>query len=207
MVFSPLGSNMDCKEQPLKIAESIAVKPNIENSGNCAIIELYENTPVPRGKRNALGTVFAYNTLIRKFDEDSLAFTSVASIGNYAFANMAQRIYIRLPYATTIGGGDAANYAVFMNNYATVVRIDAATRVRSVFSTTNGHTMVVTTPSVPTATCRFISSTIYVLDELVDSYKAASQWKDNTIRPISQLPTYMPDCPWLDDLRENGLID
>lgn len=155
---------------------------------------------------SSLGTVFRYNTLIRKFDEDSLAFTSVASIGNYAFANMAQGIYIRFPYATTIGGGDAANYAVFMNNYATVVRIDAATRVRSVFNTTNGHTMVVTTPSVPTATCRFISSTIYVLDELVDSYKAASQWKDNTIRPISQLPTYMPDCPWLDDLREKGLI-
>lgn len=150
--------------------------------------------------------MFRYNTLIRKFDEDSLAFTSVASIGSYAFANMAQSIYIRFPYATTIGGGDAANYAVFMNNYATVVRIDAATRVRSVFSTTNNHTMVVTTPSVPTATCRFISSTIYVLDELVDSYKAASQWKDNTIRPISLLPTYMPACPWLDDLREKGLI-
>ena len=150
--------------------------------------------------------MFRYNTLIRKFDEDSLAFTSVASIGNYAFANMAQGVYVRFPYATTIGGGDAANYAVFMNNNSTTVRLDSATRVRSLFNTPNNHKMIITTSSVPTATCRFIAPIIYVLDELVDSYKAASQWKDNTIRPISQLPTYMPACPWLDDLREKGLI-
>lgn len=151
-------------------------------------------------------TVFYNNTLIKKFDTDSLYFTHVATIGAYAFTNTSRNLYIRIPYATTIGGGDAANYAVFMNNYATVVRIDAATRVRSVFNTLNAHTMVITTPTVPTATCRYIYAIIYVLDELVDSYKAATNWKDRTIRPISQLPTYMPSCPWIEEFKEKGLI-
>lgn len=84
--------------------------------------------------------------------------------------------------------------------------MDAATSTNSVSYGSTVKYFVITTPDVPNASTRWMANIIYVLDDLVDSYKSASQWSTKTIRPISQLPTDYPDCPWLADLREKRLI-
>lgn len=162
----------------------------------------------PEGILNSLGTVFKLNTLIKQFNKDSIPFSSVATINSNAFEESTVE-YVWLPYSKTIGtGGGAFSVSVFYNcKSMKALRLDAATSCSSVSYGSTAKYFVITTPDVPNASTRWMAGIIYVLDDLVDSYKSASMWSTKAIRPISQLPTDYPDCPWLADLRENGLID
>lgn len=156
---------------------------------------------------SSFGTVFKKNTLIKQFNKDSTPFSSVAALNSNAFAGSTVE-YVWLPYSKTIGtGGGAFSVSVFYNcKSMKALRLDAATSCNSVSYDSTVKYFVITTPDVPNASTRWMAGIIYVLDDLVDSYKSASMWSTKTIRPISNLPTDYPDCPWLDDLRDKGFI-
>lgn len=155
---------------------------------------------------------FSYNPAITRFDSDSLYFTGVTSVSGRCFMESVIT-YARFPYATTIGSSTSGNYSVFY--YARRIRaarIDSANTINAfnyVYATDPYKYTVITTNSVPTLTVsdsRMMQKSIYVLDSLVSDYQAATNWTSKTILPLSQLPTDYPDCPWIEDLRDKGLI-
>lgn len=160
----------------------------------------------------SIGTYFSENKLISKFDNDSLYFTGLTgTLASNAFSSVASGFYLRLPYYTTVNNNSGYPYAILKNGRNTAVRIDSATLVGAIWESFNAYNnyMVITTPTVPTASGKAMFSTaIYVRDELVSEYKAATYWnyKDRTIKSIHALPTDHPNCPWIDDLRDKGLI-
>lgn len=158
----------------------------------------------------SIGTYFAGNKLISKFDEDSLYFTGLTgTLGANAFSNVNSYIYLRLPYYTIVNSGSTFNYAILKSCRNSAVRIDSATSVGSIWDINNAYNnyMVVTTPAVPTATGKAIYCTaIYVRDELVSAYQTATYWKNRTIKSLHSLPTDRPTCPWIADLIDKGLI-
>lgn len=91
------------------------------------------------------------------------------------------------------------------------IRFDALTYLTTLSYNSTAVYMVVTTSFVPTAGGSVnggrAPSIVYVLDGLVSSYQSASNWNEKTIRPLSQLPTDYPACPWIDDLRQKGFIE
>ena len=48
--------------------------------------------------------------------------------------------------------------------------------------------------------------TNYVPDVYMNTYQENSVW-GSRVRSLSQLSTDYPDCPWLDDLRQEGFIE
>ena len=137
----------------------------------------------------------------------SINLSNLTSISYQAFRE-SSIIYPWLPNAKSVGSvSAAANYSVFLNCRSIIaLRLDSATSVEAISYGSTLKYMVVTTSNVPTARGGQIPLKIYVLDSLVGSYQAATNWKSKTILPISQLATDYPACPWLDDLRTKGFI-
>ena len=157
-----------------------------------------------------LGTVFAGNRTIRRFLEDAKYFTGMTGLSSNAFEYSSIE-YARFPFVTSCGTNGGANYCIF-GSCASIcgVMFDKITFIGGSYNYNARSEMytVITTQSVPSTSGRWFYAKFYVLDNLVDLYKADSGWSRviNNIKPLSQLPTDYPDCPWLDDLREKGLL-
>lgn len=158
----------------------------------------------------SIGTYFSGNKLISKFDNDSLYFTGLTgTLASNAFSSVASGFYLRLPYYTTVNNNTGYARAILNGGRNTAVRIDSATSVGAIWESFNAYNnyMVVTTPTVPTASSVALFCTaIYVRDELVSAYQTATYWKDRTIKSLHSLPTDRPTCPWIADLIDKGLI-
>lgn len=179
---------------------------------------------------NPIGTTFRGNTTIRIFNEFRYftgvrALTSNAFNGSYiqdinlvnirtmnaaVFAS-SRVIYPWLPNLTTLDHASQAANGVFFNCKKIVaIRFDSLNQLGTLSYDSTASYLVITTSFVCSGTSNIAQgrtpSIVYVPDSLVASYKAAANWSEKTIRPISQIPTYHPACPWLDDLREKGFI-
>lgn len=179
---------------------------------------------------NPIGTTFRGNTTIRIFNEFRYftgvrALTSNAFNGSYiqdinlvnirtmneaVFAS-SRVIYPWLPNLTTLDHASQAANGVFFNCKKIVaIRFDSLNQLGTLSYGSTASYLVITTSFVCSGTSNIAQgrtpSIVYVPDSLVASYKAAANWSEKTIRPISQIPTYHPACPWLDDLREKGFI-
>jgi hypothetical protein len=137
-------------------------------------------------------------------------FTNIKSLVSSAF-KQSTATWLRFPYVTSCGSNAGANVCVFLYcSNLNAVMFDVITFLGGAYNygAKNGMYTVITTPSVPSTDSRWFDGKFYVLDSLVDSYKANSGWSRavNSVYPISQLPADHPDCPWLDDLRANGFI-
>lgn len=174
-----------------------------------------------------MGTVFKNNTLIVKFNE-LIYFTSVKAIGAELFQYCSKLEEMDFTNITSLGNssfrGTKIQYAWFPKLSAhsatagaaspfyycsslVAVRLDAITSIGSFTQNSSARYAVITTSSVPTMTvANRIPKVVYVLDSLVSSYQAATNWSQHTIRRISDLSTNEPACPWLDDLRTKGFI-
>ena len=155
--------------------------------------------------------VTSFGNVFKSFTGESLMelvhFTSVASVGSSSFTNCSNLKYVWFNVSIVNGGNGAANTCIYTGCSSLIAaRYDNLTRIGATTYNSPIKYAVVTSESVPIAYSRFYESKFYVLDELVDLYKAAEFWKNKTILSIYQLPTDYPDCPWLDDLREKGLI-
>ncbi len=179
-----------------------------------------------RWRGYSIGTTFSSNSDITTFDELKY-FTNVKTLYRNAFlsshvtrvdlsnittsqASIFARSYIEYPWmpkVTSLDSGTAAGSGAFYNcKHMVALRVDSITSISSCTYDSTAKYMVCTTSAVPSSASTRIPSKVYVLDSLVSSYQAASNWGSLTIRPLSQLPTDYPDCPWLDDLRAKGFI-
>ena len=150
-----------------------------------------------------MGTTFQ-RSQISTFPE-LIYFTSITSLPSVAFASSTIQ-YGWFPYCTQVGVSGGANISVFLNCKSLIaLRFDSVTSFGSLNYGSSTKYLVITTFSVPSTT-RWTVGKVYVLDNLVTSYKAATTWSSMTILPISQLATDYPACPWLDDLRTKGFI-
>ena len=159
---------------------------------------------------STLGTVFRGSDLIHRFVEDSMSFVGMTGLSSNAFDGSSIE-YARFPYVTSCATNGGANYCPFghcHNIYA--VMFDKITFLGGSYNydSQSGMYTVITTPSVPSTNGRWFYGKFYVLDSLIDEYKATTGWSSNVskIFPLSQLPTDYPDCPWLQELRGKGLI-
>lgn len=155
--------------------------------------------------------VSSFGNVFRSFTGESLMelryFTSVASVGSLSFTNCSNLKYVWFSVSTVNGWNGAANTCIYTGCSSLIAaRYDNLTRIGATTQNSSIQYAVVTSESVPITATRFIESKFYVVDGLVDLYKEADIWKNKTILSIHQLPTDYPDCPWLDDLRQKGLI-
>ena len=155
--------------------------------------------------------VTSFGNVFKSFVGESLMelryFTSVTLVGTSSFTNCSNLKYVWFSVSSVNGYNGAANTCIYTGCSSLIAaRYDNLTRIGATTYNSPIKYAVVTSESVPVANSRFYESKFYVLDELVDLYKAAEYWKNKTILSIHQLPTDYPDCPWLDDLREKGLI-
>lgn len=113
-----------------------------------------------------------------------------------------------MPKVVTAGSTASQAYRCWFYNVSTLkaVRLDSATTVRMLAYNAGSYYLVCTMSAVPSGSGSNVTNTIYVPDEIVSDYQASSVWGAKTIRPLSQLSTDHPDCPWLDDLRQKRLI-
>ena len=138
----------------------------------------------------------------------SIALDNITSIGRTAF-RYAGLYYAWLPKIRTLTFSGSAANGHFANTRSLIaLRLDSVTSIAGVFYSSTIQYIVCTVPTVPTGTTSSaFPSIVYVLDSLVSEYQASSEWSLRSIRPLSQLPNDYPNCPWLDDLRENGFIE
>lgn len=161
-----------------------------------------------------MGTRFSGNAAILRFDKDSLFMTGVTSIGSSAFKNTSSMTYARFPYVTSAGTNGGANVCIFEGcTSLNAVLFDKITFLGGSYNylAKSGMYTVILSDSVPSTNGRWFNGKFYVLDSLVDSYKATTGWTQygdgaSRIKPLSDLPTDHPDCPWIAELREKGFI-
>ena len=130
---------------------------------------------------------------------------------NAAAFGTSRIIYPWLPNLTTLDHSTQASSGVFYScRHIVAIRFDSLNQLITLSYNSTASYLVITTSFVCSGTSSIAGertpSIVYVPDSLVASYKAAANWSAKTIRPISQIPTYHPACPWLDDLREKGFI-
>lgn len=155
--------------------------------------------------------VTSFGNVFKSFTGESLMelryFTSVASVGLSSFTNCNNLKYVWFSVSSVNGYNGGANTCIYTGCSSLIAaRYDNLTRIGATTYNSPIQYAVITAESVPIAATRFFESKFYVLDELVDLYKETEYWSNKTIKPISALLTDYPDCPWLDDLREKGLI-
>lgn len=137
---------------------------------------------------------------------EELDLSSITSVGGYCF-NAVGLTYPWLPSITRTGTSSGSSAAFYQCMHIVGIRLDSITYLGSLVNGSSARYLVVTTTSVPVgANPSRWPATIYVMDELIASYQAAANWSTRTIKGISQLPTDDPDCPWINDLREKGMI-
>ena len=159
----------------------------------------------------SFGRVFEDSQIIT-FDE-LIYFTNITNLNVLAFHNSTVT-WLRFPYVTSCSSNSGANSCVFYNCASlNAVMFDKITFLGGSYNygAKSGMYTVILSDSVPSTNGRWFYGKFYVLDSLVDSYKATTGWTQygegaSRILPISQLPTDHPDCPWLNDLREKGFI-
>lgn len=137
---------------------------------------------------------------------EDLDLSSITTISSASFNNVGL-IYPWLPSVTRTGSS-SWNTAAFHNCSKLVgIRFDAITYLGALVYASSARYMVVTTASVPTGVnpSRW-PATVYVRDELVTQYQGATNWSTKTIKGLSSLPEDDPDCPWISDLRDKGMI-
>lgn len=174
-----------------------------------------------------MGTVFQGNSQIVKFNElkiftlvkhtdvysfqncsklEEMDFTNITSLGNSSFRGTKIQ-YAWFPKLSAHSGTSGGSSPFYYCSSLVAVRFDAITSIGSFTMNSSARYAVITTSSVPTMTiANRIPKVVYVLDSLVSSYQAATNWSQHTIRRISDLSTNEPACPWLDDLRTKGFI-
>lgn len=154
-----------------------------------------------------LGNVFNSNQLVIAFNEDSLRFSAISTFGNSGFRESGI-VFARFPYSTIISSSGAYSACPFYNCKNLVgLMFESASSIGVLNYGSTTKYIVLTMQSVPTlAVGRWLVGKIYVLDGLVEDYKGTTEWSGRTILPLSQLPTDYPDCPWLQELREKGII-
>jgi hypothetical protein len=124
----------------------------------------------------------------------SISLPSAESIGDTAFAGCTQLTAVSLPAVKSTG------FAVFMNcSQLTSVSLPAATSIDggtfhqcpNLTTIILGNTSGVATLSVAYAFTNTPNAIVYVPDELVDSYKSATNWSNyaSRIKGISELQT------------------
>ena len=174
----------------------------------------------------SIGTAFQSNTSITHFEELQY-FTAVTNIVDDAFNGCSSLEDINLDNIITAGarsflatkleyvwmpvfvGNNIGSAAAGMfNNCMSLkaVRFDSITKMGALSYGSTATYWVVTTTSVPTLSSGRVPSTVYVRDDMVSSFSSATNWKNRTVKALSSLATDHPDCPWLDDLRQKGLI-
>lgn len=162
----------------------------------------------PQGKATStLGNKFSDNMLVTAFNNDSLYFSGVTSVGTSAFRNTAI-VFARFPFATSVSAQCAYSASTFYNCKSLVgLLFESTTSIGGLSYGSTTKYNIITTSSIPTlASERWLVGKVYVLDNLVNDYKATTGWSIHTILPLSQLPADYPDCPWLQELRGKGLI-
>lgn len=137
----------------------------------------------------------------------SISLDKITSMGRTVF-RYAGLYYAWLPKIKELSFSGSAANGHFANTRSLIaLRLDSVTSIAGVFYSSTIQYMVCTVPTVPTGTTSSaFPSIVYVLDSLVSEYQASSEWSLRSIRPLSQLPTDYPDCPWLDDLRQKGFV-
>ena len=176
----------------------------------------------------AIGTAFSQNTLITSFNELNY-FTNVKTTSEGAFYNCRNLksvglmnltsaghqvlrnsgiVYAWMPKITYAGTTASQAYRVWFYETRQMIaaRLDSANTIRMFIYESSCKYLVCTMSTVPALIGTYVPPKIYVLDNLVTSYKEANNWSGKTILPLSQLSTDYPDCPWLDDLRQKGFI-
>jgi hypothetical protein len=137
---------------------------------------------------------------------EELDLSSITFVGGFCF-NTVGLTYPWLPSITRSGTASGGSAAFYNCRKLVGIRLDSITYLGSLVNGSSARYLIVTTTSVPSGTnpSRW-PNTIYVRDELIASYQAAENWSTKTIKGISKLPTDDPDCPWISDLIEKGLI-
>ena len=181
-----------------------------------------------RWSGNPIGTTFRANTVVATFDEFKY-FTGAAipvnafrgcsnlrvlncqnysgTLTNSVFAQ-AGMVYLRFKRVSIHGSGGADDGAFYaMPNLLGIWFEELTNAGIGGMYNAHSHYNIITNNYVATAgsMTRYYGVT-YVPDELVSSYQGTSGWSSKTIRALSTLPTYAPDCPWIDDLRQRGFI-
>ena len=174
----------------------------------------------------SIGTAFQSNTAITHFEELQY-FTAVTDLADNAFDGCSALETINLDNILTAGknslsatkleyawmpvfeGNSFGSAAAGMfNNCVSLkaIRFDSITKMGALSYGSTATYWVVTTTSVPTLSSTRIPSTVYVRDDMVSSFSSSTNWSNRTVKALSSLATDHPDCPWLDDLRQKGLI-
>lgn len=174
----------------------------------------------------SIGTAFQSNTAITHFEELQY-FTAVTDLANIAFEGCSALELINLDNIITAGSKSLSatklEYAwmpVFVGNQfgsaengmftncksLKAIRFDSITKMSALSYGSTATYWVVTTTSVPTLSSKRVPSTVYVRDDMVSSFSSATNWSSRTVKALSSLETDHPECPWISDLREKGLI-
>jgi len=66
--------------------------------------------------------------------------------------------------------------------------------------------VVVTSDFVPSVQANGLPGTIYVRTSQVSAFSNHTVWGTKNIKDIKSLPDNYPACPWIEDLRQKGLI-
>lgn len=177
---------------------------------------------------SSLGTVFNSNSVITKFNELKY-FTNVHSINN-GFVACTSLTEVDLSNITSLGTG-ALQSSGIIYVYAPLVRSAsqgsgstgwaASTRsligclwksltsisVGGMYNSTNKyHIFLMETPPAAASGLNRWNGRTYVPDIYMSNYQEDSTWS-SLVRSLSLLETDYPDCPWLDELREEGYIE
>ena len=174
----------------------------------------------------SIGTAFQSNTSITHFEELQY-FTAVTNLSTGAFGDCTSLEIINLDNIKTSGSwcfrstkieyawmpvydGNAissATSSVFYRcNSLVALRFDAIIRMGALTYDSSATYWVVTTSSVPTLSSSRVPNTVYVRDDMVSLFSSATNWSSKTVKGLSTLETDHPDCPWIDDLKQKGLI-
>lgn len=174
----------------------------------------------------SIGTAFQSNTDITNFEELQY-FKAVTDLANSAFEGCSALESINLDNILTAGSKSLSatklEYAwmpVFEGNSISsaangmftnckslkAIRFDSITKMGALSYGSTATYWVVTTASVPTLSSGRVPSTVYVRDDMVNSFSSSTNWSSRTVKALSSLETDHPECPWISDLRDKGLI-
>ena len=178
--------------------------------------------------RSSIGTVFNSNKKITKFSElkyftsvhsinngftactglTDVDLSNITSLGTGAFQSSGI-IYVDAPLVTSVSQGSASTgwaastYSLIGCLWRSLNYINVGGMYNS---RCNYHIFLMETPpSVNSGLSRWTGQT-YVLDAYLSNYQNNSNWSSK-VRSLSLLETDHPDCPWLDELREEGFIE
>ena len=134
-----------------------------------------------------------YFTSVKTLDKDafygayfsSIGLNNITSVGVGAFAT-SRVTYPWLPKLTTLNYNTVASSGAFYScRQLKAIRFDSINEVITLSYNSTALYLVITKSTVPTAGSSIAGERtpprIYVLNELVSSYRAASNWSDKTI--------------------------